>query len=152
MLERLSDDLDGLGLTPGEINALFHIDETNGTRVAVLLDATGQRPSTLTGVVNRLEKRGLITREINPEDRRSFLLRLTPPGAAAAREVRGAFAALETEALDGAPSRTPQGFLAVLHALDNACRPQIEDRDLQTAAPLPGGRRRRRSRLRPGDR
>lgn len=36
--------------------------------------------STLTGIIDRLEKSGLIERTINPRDRRSFGLMLTPEG------------------------------------------------------------------------
>ncbi|MCL4876544.1 MAG: MarR family transcriptional regulator [Anaerolineae bacterium] len=37
-------------------------------------------PSTLTSALNRLEKRGLLQRQINRFDRRSFQLELTPKG------------------------------------------------------------------------
>jgi DNA-binding MarR family transcriptional regulator len=128
VLERLGRDLDGLRLTPGEINALFHLDPAAGTTVAALLEATGQRPSTLSGVLNRLEEQGLLARTINPRDRRSFLLTLTGDGDAAAIEVHRAFAALEAEVLDRVPPRAPSAFRGVLDAVDDACRPRSVSR------------------------
>jgi MarR family transcriptional regulator, organic hydroperoxide resistance regulator len=56
-----------------------------------VLDATGQRPSTLTGILDRLERAGLIERTPNPRDRRSVLLGLTADGAKAAARVARAF-------------------------------------------------------------
>jgi DNA-binding MarR family transcriptional regulator len=50
-------------LRPGELARLLH-----------------DHPSTLTGVLQRLEDRGLITREIDAADRRSTLLHLTATG------------------------------------------------------------------------
>ena len=44
--------------------------------VRELVDATGQRPSTFTGVLDRLERRGLIERRAYPTDRRSILVDL----------------------------------------------------------------------------
>ncbi len=42
--------------------------------------------STLTGVIDRLEKRGYLRRVINPRDRRSFALEVTRQGKAAQQE------------------------------------------------------------------
>ncbi len=42
--------------------------------------------STLTGIIDRLEKRGYLRRVINPRDRRSFGLEITRQGKAAQRE------------------------------------------------------------------
>ena len=79
--------------------------------------ATGQRASTLTGVLNRLEERGFVERAINPRDRRSFTLSLTRSGSAAAKRVRRSFAQLEREALANCSSRSVKGFFEVLEAL-----------------------------------
>jgi DNA-binding MarR family transcriptional regulator len=65
--------------------------------VRELVTATAQRPSTLTGVLDRLERRGLIERGANPSDRRSVLVRLTPEGRAQAERVERAYEELEPE-------------------------------------------------------
>ena len=95
LLAALDDALADLGLSAGEINALACIDEQ--TTVRELVDATAQRPSTLTGVLDRLERRGLIERSANPADRRSVLVRLTPEGRAHAARVATAYEELEPE-------------------------------------------------------
>lgn len=47
-------------------------------------------PAVITGVVDRLERRGLVRREIDPRDRRRLLLALTAAGHAASEEVEAA--------------------------------------------------------------
>jgi MarR family transcriptional regulator, organic hydroperoxide resistance regulator len=56
-------------------------------------------PSTLTGVLARLETGGLIARVIDPEDRRRALFRLTAAGRAVDRERKGTVEAAVRRAL-----------------------------------------------------
>jgi hypothetical protein len=74
------------------------------------------------GVIDRLERRGLLSRALNPRDRRSFVLELTSEGASAADHVREAFSALEERVLARAGERSVAGFLRVLEALDAETR------------------------------
>jgi MarR family transcriptional regulator, organic hydroperoxide resistance regulator len=91
LLGALDDELAQLGLSAGETNLLACLAGTAPPTVRTLGDATGQRPSTLTGVLDRLERRGLVERRPNPADRRSTLIALTPAGVDAARQVAAAF-------------------------------------------------------------
>lgn len=120
VLARLGRELADLGLSAGEVNALARLD--GPLTVAQLQAATGQRGSTLTGVLDRLERRGLVERIANPRDRRSFLITLSKPGAKAAARVQRAFAELEGEALGSVSPRSVRGFFEVLAALDRATR------------------------------
>jgi DNA-binding MarR family transcriptional regulator len=118
LLAALDEQLADLRLTPGEVNALAALHD--GPRTArALADATGQRPSTLTGVLDRLERRGLAERRPNPADRRSTLIALTERGRRDARRVAGAFAALE-ERIDAGAVRAE---LAALEAAVSAPQP-----------------------------
>jgi len=91
LLSALDDELAGLGLSAGEVNLLAALAAGEPATVRTLGQATGQRPSTLTGVLDRLERRGLVARRPNPADRRSTLVALTADGRAAADEVAAAF-------------------------------------------------------------
>jgi MarR family transcriptional regulator, organic hydroperoxide resistance regulator len=95
LLAALDAELADLGLSAAETNALAAFGGAQSRTVRELVDATGQRPSTFTGVLDRLERRGLIERRAYPTDRRSILVDLTPAGSAAAARVVGAFADLE---------------------------------------------------------
>jgi MarR family transcriptional regulator, organic hydroperoxide resistance regulator len=95
LLAALDDELADTGLSAAEINALACFAGAECRTVRELVAATAQRPSTLTGVLDRLERRGLLERAANPADRRSVLVRLTPDGRTHAARVADAFAALE---------------------------------------------------------
>jgi DNA-binding MarR family transcriptional regulator len=110
LLAALDDALADLGLSAAEVNALACFDGREAVSVRELVTATAQRPSTLTGVLDRLERRGLIERGPNPADRRSVLVGLTPEGRRDAARVGVAFTALE-ERLPAAEARR---LLAVL--------------------------------------
>jgi DNA-binding MarR family transcriptional regulator len=116
-LGRLKDALADLQLTASETNALANLADGRPRSVRELSADTGTRATTLTGVLDRLERRGYLARELDPDDRRSFRLRLTPPGEPVAARVANALAELERTALDGLSSRQIEGFDAVLEAL-----------------------------------
>jgi MarR family transcriptional regulator, organic hydroperoxide resistance regulator len=118
VVDHLSAELRELGLTPGEVNALVHLRAEQPRSVAELVALTGQRPSTLTGVIDRLERRGLARRAVNARDRRSFVLELTPDGVEAAAAVAAAFAAVEARA--GLDDGDVAAFHRVLRALQDA--------------------------------
>jgi DNA-binding MarR family transcriptional regulator len=88
--------------------------------VRELSDRTGSRASTLTGVLDRLENRGYLTRELDPADRRSFRLPLTEAGQAVASRVLTAVADLERDALAGLSATQIAGYHAVVIALQEA--------------------------------
>lgn len=134
LLERLSTELAALGLSPGEINLLAQFRGEQTLTVAELVQGTGQRPSTVTGILDRLERRGLSAREINPRDRRSFIVRLTNTGGSAAMSVTRAVATLEHE-LDAAVSkRDRDGFQAVVSAIERLPQKQSPARHTRPAA------------------
>jgi DNA-binding MarR family transcriptional regulator len=96
LLAALDRELAPLQLSAAETNALACFAGRPARPVRELVVATGQRPSTLTGVLDRLERRGLVERRPNPADRRSIAVHLTPEGLVAADAVAAAFAAVET--------------------------------------------------------
>ena len=71
-------------------------------------------------MLDRLERRGHITRGTLAGDRRSVLIQLTDSGRAAAAVIRQTLADLENRALDGLPPSAITGFHAVLDALIEA--------------------------------
>jgi DNA-binding MarR family transcriptional regulator len=109
-----------LDLTPSEINALANLADGHGRSASELAAAVGTRPTTLTGVLDRLERRGYIARRAHATDRRAVLIELTEGGRAVADTVRRAFADLEEQALADLGSAAVAGFRDVLRALTGA--------------------------------
>src|SRR5215468_2596921 len=89
----------GLGVSQGEAHVLAELAAAGQASVAALHAAFAHRRSTLTSILDRLERRGLLRRALHPEDRRSFLIVLTPRGRSLARRVHAALAALEAAVL-----------------------------------------------------
>ncbi|WP_222720974.1 MarR family winged helix-turn-helix transcriptional regulator [Actinomadura sp. HBU206391] len=116
-LHALSAAVADLGMTPSEINALANLADGPPRSLAELSAATGTRATTLTGVLDRLERRGHLIRRSHPTDRRAVLLEVTPTGADAAAEVRKAIAELEGRLLGDLPAEAIAGFRAVASAL-----------------------------------
>lgn len=120
-LRALSATLANLNLNAAEINALANLGDGGTVNVRQLSERTGTRASTLTGLLDRLENRGYLTRELDPADRRSFRLPLTEAGQAVAARVLAAIANLERDALCRLSATQIAGYHAVITALKEAC-------------------------------
>ncbi len=120
-LHALSAALAEENLSAAEINTLANLGDGGTVNVRQLSERTGTRASTLTGVLDRLENRGYLTRELDPADRRSFRLPLTEAGQAVAGRVLAAIAGLERDALAGLSATQLAGYHAVITALQEAC-------------------------------
>ena len=120
-LHALSAALADLSLSAAEINALANLGEGGTLSVRQLSERTGTRASTLTGLLDRLENRGYVVRELDPSDRRSFRLPLTDLGQEVAARALAAIADLEREALSRLDATQLAGYHAVVTALQEAC-------------------------------
>ena len=119
-LHLLGRELADLGLTASEINALGNLADRTARTVSALGADVGARPATLTGILDRLEHGGLITRGARPGDRRAVLIELTPDGEQAAARIEGTLRSLEERALAGMSAEAIAGARAVLRALTEA--------------------------------
>ena len=120
-LHALGSALADLNLGAAEINVLANLADRGALNVRELSAETGTRASTLTGVIDRLEDRGYLTRELDATDRRSFRLPLTKLGQAVAARVHAAVTDIERDALAGLSASQIAGFHAVITALREAC-------------------------------
>ena len=77
-----------LNLSIGQLKSLFFISNRGATSLSKLAAALSVTPTNTTGIVDRLLKRGLITRTESPDDRRVLLLRTTPLGDELIAELR----------------------------------------------------------------
>jgi DNA-binding MarR family transcriptional regulator len=116
-LQALSARLAGLDLPASEINVLASLAGHRPLTVGALATATATRPTTLTSALDRLARRGHVMREVDPADRRSFLVSLTPAGQQAAATISAAVSELEQAALADVSPAQRAGFFAVVDAL-----------------------------------
>jgi MarR family transcriptional regulator, lower aerobic nicotinate degradation pathway regulator len=73
-------ELEATGLTPVQYAVLQTASNTPGVDQRTLAGTIGQDTSTIGGVLDRLEARGLLQRNASPDDRRVRLLTLTAAG------------------------------------------------------------------------
>ena len=116
-LQELTAKLVDLDLSASEINALGNLADGRARTVSELGAAIGIRPTTLTGVLDRLERRGCLTRGVRAGDRRAVLIELTPEGHETAAEIVAAIAEIERRALADLPTEAVTALRRALKAL-----------------------------------
>ena len=122
---RLSQELGPAGLTDLEAQLLFHLDHLpSGSRPALreLKAAFGLPPTTLTAVIDRLERRGLVKRASNPSDRRSTLVVPTALGRRRITEIGEALSRIESSVTASVSPAELAAFQRVLEALEKPGR------------------------------
>jgi DNA-binding MarR family transcriptional regulator len=117
---RIGIFLDSLGITQGEGHILSHLAASGDTTIAELHRALAHRRSTLTSILDRLAERQFITRESDPKDRRSFVVRLSKKGKTVAAQVHRELAHVEESALKGITGGQYQSIVKVLQALEKS--------------------------------
>jgi DNA-binding MarR family transcriptional regulator len=106
-----------LDLTPSEMNVLANLMARQPPTATELARTSGLRPSTLTGVLDRLEEADLVVRTRHPTDRRAVALRLTHAGEAKARQLVVCLNDYETLLRDAVRVSALQGFHEVTAAI-----------------------------------
>jgi DNA-binding MarR family transcriptional regulator len=109
-----------LEITQAEAHILARLHRGGGVSPNELHRLFGHKRSTLTGVIDRLEARSYVKREINPADRRSFIISLTSEGEKAAATVSDAIGELERKIASHLSSRDLSSLTALLEALETA--------------------------------
>ena len=79
-IERLA--MQESGLTPSQYHVLNLLWESDEMPLKDLAEASGCTRATMTGLIDVLERKGLVIRKSNPGDRRSLLASLTKEGQA----------------------------------------------------------------------
>ena len=68
-------------LNPAQVHLILNLDPARGVPMSELAEALACDASYITGLADKVEARGLVQRQPNPDDRRVKLLRLTEKGA-----------------------------------------------------------------------
>jgi DNA-binding MarR family transcriptional regulator len=78
--KQFAERLSPLKLTPAHAGILRRLSNAPGLSQRELAAALGMHASRLVAIVDEMELLGLVTREGNAEDRRSYSLQITPKG------------------------------------------------------------------------
>lgn len=87
-IDRALEDA-GLGLTAGEARTLAYVSLYPASRQTALAAKMNVEPMTLVTFLDRLESRGLITREPDTTDRRAKIIQLAPDAQPTLEQVLG---------------------------------------------------------------
>lgn len=104
----------GLGLTTGEGRALLNVRRTGPIRQTPLAERLGIEAMTLSGLLDRLELKGYVERQPDPDDRRAKLVTLTAAGEAVVSGIQPIAASIRGDAARGID---PDDWQRMLEAL-----------------------------------
>ena len=106
-------------IKPAQFSALELIDKNPGMRQSRLAEALGIQRTNLVGMLDLLQKRGLIKREPAPDDRRSHALHLTPKGVQLLEHLHAQFHKHESELYKSIGEENLETVRKALIALSN---------------------------------
>ena len=113
------------GRTAGEGHLLTYLVPYGPCPVSELVRVFGTRHSTMTSMLDRMEKNGLVARKPNPNDRRSLLVAATAKGTRATARVNAVLERLE-RAIGARVSKADRaGFENVLEAIAAATKTKV---------------------------
>ena len=110
-------EVEKFNLTPLQYAALMAVRQQPGIDQRTLARLIALDTSTTAGVVDRLEARGLLTRQLSPQDRRVRLLQITEAGAHLLDEVEPAVAHVQAMILAPLSQAQQRTFMQLLQRL-----------------------------------
>jgi len=114
------EETQAFGITPVQFAALKAVATQPGMDQGSLAAGIGFDTSTIGGVVDRLQARGWVVRQVSPEDRRARLLHATPEGVKILEDVGDAVAQTQKRILAPLPAAERKEFLRMLQVLVDA--------------------------------
>jgi DNA-binding MarR family transcriptional regulator len=108
------------GVTPVQYGALQGVANTPDIDQRTLARSLGFDTSTIAGVIDRLEARGLLQRSVSSEDRRARLLTLTAEGHAVLKAVQPGVRQAQQRMLDPLSAQERAEFMRMLQRVVTA--------------------------------
>lgn len=123
----------GMGLTGPQVTALKILEAVGEISLSELSERMSARNSTITGIVDRMERDGLVVRERSEQDRRVVKIRATERGSQIARGVPVTAMELFSAALSSLPEGDRGELLRILASLADRVRAEVEERETSGA-------------------
>jgi DNA-binding MarR family transcriptional regulator len=115
-------------LTQGEAHILALLAHSRRAKVADLHRGLAHKRSTLTSILDRLARRGFITRAVGETDRRTFVVTPTAKGRKLAQRVQRHLSALERAVVRRVSATDIRGFNKVVAALEQEANQRVGSR------------------------
>lgn len=107
---------EGVTVTPAQAAILFLLREKDGQSMSELSQVLSMDNSTVTGLVDRLQRSGLVTRRANPDDRRISLIRITPQGMEEIKKAKPVITRVNERIKAGLSEREINTFKGILNS------------------------------------
>lgn len=118
-----SESLSHFGITPGQygvLACLWKNDTLTPKEIATILRVEN---STISGVLDRMQKRGLIDRVLNPDNRRSIRVKATKEGLALKKPVQKKIEELNEQVLRNFSPKEREQMILFLNRIGHAESP-----------------------------
>lgn len=125
---RIMDELGKLGLTTGQPKIIEYLSKHNGSVQKDIAAGCCIDRATLTGILSRMEEKGLITRSCEPGNRRSLHVYLTDKGKGYIPHIESIFKKYESSAFD---SISPSERSEFIHTLTKILKNFADMEELQ---------------------
>ncbi|MHC1742790.1 MAG: MarR family winged helix-turn-helix transcriptional regulator [Syntrophobacteraceae bacterium] len=112
------DGIAPLGLTHGQFFMLIALLEEDGVQPSQLADKTALDRPTVTGLLDRLERDGWVVRRLDPNDRRTLRVHLTPKTLGAREALLAIFETINGQFLQRFSDTEWAQFQGFLNRLD----------------------------------
>lgn len=107
-------------VTSVQFALLFAVSQSAGLDQRTVAARLGFDTSTMGAVIDRLEGRGLIRRQVSPDDKRARLLYVTPAGAALLRQVMPAMLRAQERMLEPLSAADRSKFMRMIRQVVDA--------------------------------
>ncbi|MFB3924787.1 MAG: MarR family winged helix-turn-helix transcriptional regulator [Syntrophales bacterium] len=107
---------EGIRITYAQAGILFLLKHKDGRIMSELSQFLSIDNSTITGLIDRLEKSGFVTRNSNPDDRRISRIFITPQGLEEVERAKVVIRRVNGELKEGFSMREIEAFKRVLHS------------------------------------
>lgn len=115
-------------ITLPRFDLLAHLDRSpEGLRMGDLSRRMMVTSGNVTGITDQLEAEGLVAREYSPEDRRSFIVRMTPSGRRVFRRMAHAYEHWIVGMFDTMPAHDRDQLLRLLGTLKQDLHETVPD-------------------------
>jgi DNA-binding MarR family transcriptional regulator len=89
------------GLTAAQSGVLFFLAKRDGALIGEAAEALDAAPSAMTGLIDRMERAGLVERRPDPQDRRAQRIHMTDKGLAARDYAKSGLDSINARITDG---------------------------------------------------
>lgn len=109
--KELTDALRPLGLSPAQYDVLEFVWREGSISPKAVIERRAVEPSSVTGILARLERDGFVMRETDPDDRRSLLVKPTEKARALEEAARATVRSVLARVTRGWPERSIDQYI-----------------------------------------